>query len=431
MAAEPTMLPGPAPRLADGLLEPALRGPEFHLAAAAAIGAAMILNLVLAATGSLPPAVISHLWYLPVLSGGLVYGWRGGLTLALLAGLVTAALYQVPVAPREPLLQVLLPVALLALLGSGAGGLADLLRGHLLRSHGPQQRSRRTEAERIDRGMGRPGMYLRRHLRTVESADLALLADLQRALAQGAGLHLVFQPKLDLRDGRCTGAEALMRWTCPDRGAVSPGRFVPLAETTNLIRPLTEWVLRRSLDQLQDWQDRGLDLSLAVNISVRNLMQQDFVHFVGRELAARGLPPHLLQLEVTESGLMVDPHASIATLQALKAMGVQIAIDDFGTGHSSMAYLRHLPADTVKIDRSFIDDMDVDRSDEVIVRATILMARFLRLRVVAEGVENGRVYDKLRRFRCDEVQGYHIARPMPAAEFAAWLAMPGARQAAL
>lgn len=434
MPAEPTMLPGSAPRLLDLLLDPAARGPEFHFIAAAGIALSAALALTLAAMENLPAPLGSHLFYLTVLLGALVYGWRGGLTLALISGLLVAGLARLlSDAPVPGPIAGLLPVGVQIIVGLGLGTLADAARdrlrhvldgrdgeaaGQAVRLPGGSEQAKR------ERVLRRAGRQARRQRPKLDGTDSALLADLERALQHRRGLHLVFQPKVDLRDGRCTGAEALIRWSCDARGAVPPGRFVPLAENTRLIRPLTEWVLREGLDQLRDWQRSGLDLTLAVNISVRNLMQPDFVYFVGQELALRGLAPHLLHLEVTESGLMVDPHASIATLQALKSLGVHIAIDDFGTGQSSMAYLRHLPADTVKIDRSFVDDMDVDRSDEVIVRATIMMARFLRLRVVAEGVENGRVYDKLRRFRCDEVQGYHIARPMPGRDLAEWVTSP-------
>ncbi|MFC3226034.1 EAL domain-containing protein [Marinibaculum pumilum] len=434
------MLPGSAPRLLDGLLDPTLRDPEFHVMSGGTIAVAGLLALLLVLVDGLSAPLASHLFYLPVMLGALVYGWRGGVTVALVAGLLAAVIASgVAPAPVASPVAGLLPVAVQIVLGFALGGLADAVREHLrralLEAPGPVPMKGRpgqaggvvggqTPQAKRERAFRRRGTQRRCPRPRLDISDNALLADLQRALKDDHGLHLVFQPKVDLRNGRCTGAEALIRWSCDGRGAVPPGRFVPLAEDTHLIRPLTEWVLRQGLDQLRDWQRGGLDLTLAVNISVRNLMQPDFVFFVGQELAMRGLPPHLLHLEVTESGLMVDPHASIATLQALKALGVHIAIDDFGTGQSSMAYLRHLPADTVKIDRSFVDDMHVDRSDEVIVRATIMMARFLRLRVVAEGVENGQIYEKLRRFRCDEVQGYHIAKPMAGSDLADWIAAP-------
>jgi diguanylate cyclase (GGDEF)-like protein len=249
---------------------------------------------------------------------------------------------------------------------------------------------------------------------------LGLLSDLRRAL-EGGELMLYYQPKLDIGSGRCTSAEALVRWRHPQRGNVAPVDFIPFAERTGFIRFITAWVLREAIGQMAQWQREGLNMSLNVNISARDLTQLELCQLVTDALARHGLPAERLCLEVTEGAIMEEPARALATLEGLHAMGVRLSIDDFGTGYSSLAYLKQLPMDELKIDRSFVHDMDQNESDATIVRSTIDLAHNLGLRVVAEGVESPAVLEILRRLGCDEVQGYLFFRPAPAEEFARFM----------
>ncbi|HEX4599378.1 MAG TPA: EAL domain-containing protein, partial [Burkholderiaceae bacterium] len=234
---------------------------------------------------------------------------------------------------------------------------------------------------------------------------LGLLSDLRRAVEQDQ-LMLVFQPKVVIGTGLCHAAEALVRWRHPDRGQVSPAEFIPFAEQTGFVRSITAWVIRRALKQLTQWQEQGLTLSLSVNVSTRDLTQQDLPTLVGEQLQCTGVAPGRLCLEITEGAIMEDPVRALSALQVLHAMGVRLSIDDFGTGYSSLAYLKKLPVDELKIDRSFITDLDTDTDDGAIVGSTIDMAHNLGLRVVAEGVESAPVLHRLEAFGCDEAQGY-------------------------
>jgi diguanylate cyclase len=249
---------------------------------------------------------------------------------------------------------------------------------------------------------------------------LALLGGLRRALERDE-LILHYQPKIDLHSGRVLGAEALVRWQHPDHGLLLPGEFIPLAERTGLIHPLTRWVLDAALAQAAEWHRAGHRLSIAVNISTRSLLDPAFPDQVAERLAFWQLPAGALVLEVTESAVMADPARALEVLGRLHTLGVGLAVDDFGTGYSSMAYLKALPVDELKVDRSFVGQMETSNSDAVIVRSTIDLGHNLGLRVVAEGVETQDTWERLKALGCDTAQGYHLGRPMPAADLEPWL----------
>jgi diguanylate cyclase (GGDEF)-like protein len=250
---------------------------------------------------------------------------------------------------------------------------------------------------------------------------LALVSELRRAISDDE-LVLHYQPKIDLRTDEVSGVEALVRWNHPIRGLLPPMEFVPLAEHTGLMRPLTLWVLERALSQCRAWREEGIELRVAVNLAVLSLLDVQLGEDVARLLAKHEVPAHLLELEITESSVMTDPKRAIAKLEELSAMGVRLAIDDFGTGYSSLSYLRRLPVDQLKIDRSFVMKMEASSDDAVIVRSTIDLCRNLGLAVVAEGVETEHTFAQLRELGCDEAQGFLISRPVPADALTAWLA---------
>ena len=250
---------------------------------------------------------------------------------------------------------------------------------------------------------------------------LALVGELRRAISDDE-LVLHYQPKIDLRTDEVSGVEALVRWVHPIRGLLAPMEFVPLVEHAGLMRPLTLWVLDRALGQCRAWREEGIDLRVAVNLAVPSLLDVQLAAEVARLLAKHGVPAHLLELEITESSVMTDPKRAIAKLEELSAMGVRLAIDDFGTGYSSLSYLRRLPADELKIDKSFVINMAASSADAVIVRSTIDLCRNLGLAVVAEGVETEGAFAQLQALGCDEAQGFLMSRPVPAEALTAWLA---------
>ena len=257
-----------------------------------------------------------------------------------------------------------------------------------------------------------------------ERDRLSRLGELRRALDHDE-LILHFQPKVAVAGGELVGVEALVRWEHPERGLIPPNAFIPLAEQTGLIRPLTQRVLDRALEQCRAWHDARLELSVAVNVAPRLLSEPDFPALVGGLLDRWGVPPALLELEITESGLMVDAERTQEVLWRLHDLGVRLSIDDFGTGYSSLSRLRELPIDHLKIDRSFVQRLEEADADAAIVRSTIGLGQSLGLRVVAEGVETADALRRLGAFGCDQAQGFHIARPLPAAELTAWAAAPG------
>jgi predicted signal transduction protein with EAL and GGDEF domain len=250
---------------------------------------------------------------------------------------------------------------------------------------------------------------------------LELLGDLRTALQTSEGLVLHYQPKADLDTAVVDGVEALVRWQHPVRGLILPDHFVPLAEHHGLMRAFTARVLRLALAQQRAWVEEGIELRVAVNLSAANLLDPGFPAAVQALLEEYGTPPGALQLELTENTIMLDPDGSLDVLTRLSELGIALSLDDFGTGYSSLAHLRRLPVSELKIDKSFVMDMLADRDDAIIVRSTIDLARNLRLHVVAEGVETAQHWAQLAAFGCHTAQGYHLARPLPAADVAPWL----------
>ncbi len=254
-----------------------------------------------------------------------------------------------------------------------------------------------------------------------DSRRFHLLGSLREALPLGDQFHLVYQPRLDLRSGCCLSAEALLRWSHPTLGSVSPGEFIPLVEQTSLTRSMTQWVLNEALRQSRAWRDSGLVVSLSVNISARNLEEPDFAYLLAGALIRHNVHPSEIELEFTESAL-IRHHARVLTqLTEIRSMGLTLAIDDFGTGYSSFSYLHRLPATVIKIDQSFMRTLSGNLKEQTLVRSMISMAHDLGYRVVAEGVETAPVLDFLAGCDCDEIQGYFIARPLSAADCQAFL----------
>jgi diguanylate cyclase (GGDEF)-like protein len=247
---------------------------------------------------------------------------------------------------------------------------------------------------------------------------LVLENSMRQALERGEFV-LHYQPQIDVASGSIVGAEALIRWKHPEIGMVSPGRFIPVAEVSGLIGPIGEWVLREACRQNHAWQTDGLPpICIAVNISSVQFRGGKLEESVREVLAATGLEPEWLELELTEGTVMSDANATVDALHRLSAMGIRLAIDDFGTGYSSLSYLKRFPIDRLKIDQSFVRDIVTDPDDWAIASAVISMGHSLRLDVIAEGVEHAEQLEMLRRQGCDEVQGYFFSVPLPAAEFA-------------
>lgn len=249
---------------------------------------------------------------------------------------------------------------------------------------------------------------------------LALLGELRQAIERDE-LLLHYQPKIDLQARRVVGVEALARWQHPEQGFIPPDQFILPAEKSGLIKPLTQWVLNAALRQCHAWQQEGLQINVAVNLSRRNLQDPQLPDHIAELLPVYRVEPACLGFEITESAIMADPTHAEEVLTRLNTMGIRIAIDDFGTGYSSLGSLTRLPVNEIKIDKSFVIGMATKESDAVIVRSTIDLAHNLGLKVVAEGVENKEIWDRLAAFGCDELQGYYIARPMPSSEFPRWL----------
>jgi EAL domain-containing protein (putative c-di-GMP-specific phosphodiesterase class I) len=222
-----------------------------------------------------------------------------------------------------------------------------------------------------------------------------------------------------VQTGLITGAEALLRWRHPQRGIVMPDEFIPLAEETGLILEIGEWVLREACRQILDWRKQGLAMELvAVNLSARQLQQEDLVERIGGIIRESGVSPDLIQLEITEGAVLKNVDYAIAMLRQFGEMGIGIALDDFGTGYSSLTYLKRFPVDAVKIDRSFVRDLEHDASDATIVSTVIAMAENMHLNVIAEGVETEQQLEFLRQRGCSEYQGYLFSRAVPPDEFA-------------
>lgn len=248
---------------------------------------------------------------------------------------------------------------------------------------------------------------------------LSMMGELGTAIRQNQ-LVLHYQPRIDIASKRCLGCEALVRWQHPRLGMVPPGEFIPLAEMSDLIQPLGLWVLENALQQVERWRTSGMELVVSVNLSTRNLMNSAFPGLIENLLKKYPVPPNLLEIEITESTLIGDPERALSVIGRIHSLGVRFSIDDFGTGYSSLGYLKRLPIDTLKIDRSFIRDMLMDEQDAVIVKSTLGLAHSFGLEVVAEGVEDGDTLEALRELNCEQAQGFYISRPVPADEFEAW-----------
>ncbi|HEY6620017.1 MAG TPA: EAL domain-containing protein [Steroidobacteraceae bacterium] len=250
---------------------------------------------------------------------------------------------------------------------------------------------------------------------------LALENDLRRALA-AEEFELHYQPEISARTGKIAAAEALLRWRHPTKGLLAPSSFITLAEETGLMIPLGEWVLREACRQARVWQlELGCTFPVAVNLSATQFRHQNILQMIHSALTDAGLDARALEIELTESALMTNPEESAGVLKQLRKMGVSVAIDDFGTGYSSLSYLRRFPIDKLKIDRSFIRDLTISRTDESIVRAIVSLARSVGLKVVAEGIESAEQLEFVTRLECDQWQGYHCCTPQPAARFEAML----------
>lgn len=283
------------------------------------------------------------------------------------------------------------------------------------------------DAQTLLKNAGAALSYVRRHggnnyktftsdIHDTAMRGIELENELRRALDRGE-FEVYYQPKIDIVSRNMVGMEALIRWNHPVRGIVSPLDFISLAEKTGLIVPIGEWVLRSACLQTRVWHDKGFDVCLAVNLSPRQFQQSRLAEKIGLIVAESGIDPTLLNLEVTESSFMIDPEGAIETLRELRNTGIKISVDDFGTGYSSLGYLKNLPIDVIKIDKSFVNDVTTNVDDAALVTAVITLAHDLRLKVVAEGVETEGQLDFLTGLSCDEWQGYLFSKPVTASEF--------------
>jgi diguanylate cyclase (GGDEF)-like protein len=267
----------------------------------------------------------------------------------------------------------------------------------------------------------------KRHEHRHDAGRLALIGELRRAMDE-TELVLYYQPKVDMKTGRAEGVEALARWHHPERGLLSPDEFIPLAERSNLLRPMTLYLLDSALRQANAWRTRGLEVSVAVNLSMQNLIDLRLPNDLARLLTSWRLPPGSLELEITESTIMADHRRAMTILTRLSKMGVALSVDDFGTGYSSLAYLQNLPVDFIKIDKSFCMSMGDDPGNATIVQSTIDLGHNLGLKVVAEGVETAEAYSTLASLGCDYAQGYFLSRPLAPDKATIWLEAMAASQ---
>ena len=253
--------------------------------------------------------------------------------------------------------------------------------------------------------------------------ELSLIEALQALLRQPTNIELFlnFQPKVELKYGKMDTVETLIRWHRPGLGRVAPDKFIGLAEQSGLIVELTHWVIQETLKQLRRWRDNGLALNAAINVSAEDLAHPDFCHFLEKQIAVYDIPANSVTIEITERDIMYDEALGIEVLKTLKNAGYMIAVDDYGIGQSSLSKLKILPVDELKLDMSFIRNLDSSLTDQKIVRSTIFLAHSLGLKVVAEGVENAATYSLLQEMGCDSVQGYLISKPRDAEDLVAWL----------
>jgi diguanylate cyclase (GGDEF)-like protein len=267
-------------------------------------------------------------------------------------------------------------------------------------------------------GLGDGLNFYRAETDTNTTRRLALAHDLNSAI-ENDELRLVYQPKVSFVTGGVTGFEALLRWTHPRFGPIGPDEFVPLAERTGMIQQITDFVLRTAITQLQRWTAEGRSWGVAINLSMRNLLDNSLVRTVEEAIFSAGVDPAAVTLEITETNVMSDPSRTIAVLEALADLGARLSVDDFGTGHSSLSYLQRLPVHEIKIDKSFVLPMANDEGAEAIVRSILDLARNMKLKVVAEGIEDRATWDRLQQLRCDHGQGFFMGRPADAEDLAA------------
>ena len=257
-------------------------------------------------------------------------------------------------------------------------------------------------------------------LDTRKKSDFSLLTELRQTLQENQGLYLVYQPKISLLTGRVTGAEALLRWQHPKNGEVLPGKFIPLVEKTGLMRELTAWVIDHTIAQLSAWRRRGLSLPVSINLAASDFSRPDFAEQLEQKLRDAHLDPSLLGVECLETEKMLESPAALNGLEMLKQRGFKISLDDFGSGYSNINYLRQIPMDIIKLDRSIVNKIDRDKASLIIARNVIRLLKQLDYVVLAEGVEDGKTAEILKDLGCDEVQGYFFARPMASVAFEAW-----------
>lgn len=313
---------------------------------------------------------------------------------------------------KAPILCGGIPVTVKAAIGVSPFSVASTVPRDVIRTAmSAACKARESELEYAVYDSGSDGLNRRR---------FALLSDVPSGLEQAGQFTLAFQPRVQVRSGVCASAEALLRWNHPLFGAVSPAEFIPLVEETALARPITRWVIAQALGQLAAWRDEGLDIRLSINISARNLEEEDFVENLRSNLKESGVPPSLFELEFTESALIRNRARVLAQLEQIRTMGIELAIDDFGSGYSTFSYLHKLPATVVKLDRSFMNSLE-ESKDQTLVRSMVNISHEMGYRVVAEGVETSEQYRFLEECGCDEVQGYLFSRPLSAAQFAHWL----------
>jgi diguanylate cyclase (GGDEF)-like protein len=272
-----------------------------------------------------------------------------------------------------------------------------------------------------DKGCGTYQFYAAQM--NAQSAERLMLEGALRHALLRDELELHYQPKMDLCTDRIVGVEALMRWRHPVKGMISPALFIPIAEEIGLIEAMGKWALAQACSDARSWQTQGLPaVQMSVNLSPRQLTSRTLISDISTVLKVSGLDPSLLELEITEGAMMKNPEHAAATLRQIRDMGIGLAIDDFGTGHSSLSYLKSFPLSTVKIDRSFINDLSVDADAQALTDGIITLAHGLRMKVVAEGVETAAQLAHLRQRRCDEIQGYWLCKPLPPDEVAQFMA---------
>lgn len=253
---------------------------------------------------------------------------------------------------------------------------------------------------------------------------MQLINELKPAIANDE-LVLYYQPKLNLSLNKVTHVEALVRWQHPDRGMIPPDTFIPIAEQMGQMNALTRWVINSALTQYLDWQAQGVDLAIAVNISAENLKDPDFCDYVLTTIANKKVPIEALTLEITEDAVVADPENAIKQLSVLKQHGLKLSIDDYGTGYSSLAQLKQLPVDELKIDKSFVQNLMINNDDQIIVASTLQLAHNLGLGVVAEGIENQATLSWLTERGCEMGQGFYLSKPIDAQALTLWLAKSG------